>query len=60
MARLKLAGIITKRDRKPEPKDSLNESVNRLAGLFEEYLTQKQRPTADTSRLTTTLLETAE
>ena len=60
MARLKLAGIITKRDRKPEPKDNLNESVNRLAGLFEEYLTQKQRPAAENSRLTTTLLETVE
>jgi hypothetical protein len=60
LARLKLAGIITKRDRKPEPKDTLSESVNRLAGLFEEYLTQKQRPAADRSRLTTTLLEATE
>ena len=60
LARLKLAGIITKRDRKPEPKDSLDQSVSRLAGLFEEYLTQKQRPVTDRSRLTTTLVETAE
>ncbi len=60
IARLKLAGIITKRDRRPEPKDSLSESVARLAGLFEEYLTQKQRPAAERSRLTTTLLETTE
>lgn len=55
LALLKLAGIITVTDRKPTvstkniPSPELEKMVNRLAGLFEEYLHQKS-----SSRLTTT------
>ncbi len=55
LALLKLAGIITQTERKPTastkniPTPELENMVNRLAGLFEEYLHQKS-----SSRLTTT------
>ena len=55
LALLKLAGIITQTERKPVPltknipTPELEKMVNRLAGLFEEYLHQKS-----SSRLTTT------
>ncbi len=42
LAQLKLAGIITKTDKKKiESSDNLDKMVNRLATLFEDYLTEK-------------------
>jgi hypothetical protein len=42
LAQLKLAGIITKTDRKGTPQGTeLEKMVNRLATLFEDYLTEK-------------------
>ncbi len=42
MAQLLLAGIITKTDRKPQSSVDFERMANRLAGLFEEYLTEKK------------------
>ncbi len=42
LARLSLAGIITKTDRKPDMQNvNLEKIVNRLANLFEDYITVK-------------------
>ena len=42
LARLKLAGLITKTDKQAEGNTGdLEQMVNRLAGLFEDYMTQK-------------------
>lgn len=58
LAHLKLAGIITRTERKAE-QDSpqLEKMVNRLAGLFEEYLTEKKIDVAPNRRLSKTFLE---
>lgn len=58
LAQLKLAGIITK----AEPKDrsdnvKMEKMVNRLAGLFEDYLTEKGSTNISNSRLSKTYLE---
>jgi len=59
LARLKLAGIIVKTDTKPVPKTEapLDLMVDRLANLFEDYLSQKTTVVAPGNRLTTTIIE---
>lgn len=68
LALLKLAGIITQTERKPVqstkniPSPELEKMVNRLAGLFEEYLHQKSSSRMTTTRkiTTTTIGDTVE
>ncbi len=58
LAQLKLAGIITKTDRTESSTGSnLEQMVNNLANLFEEYLTEKSGQQVPESRLKSTLLE---
>lgn len=59
LARLKLAGIIIKTEVNPVPKanDQLDQMVNRLANLFESYLSQKTTADATVNRLNTTIVE---
>ncbi|HEX2896500.1 MAG TPA: DUF4388 domain-containing protein [candidate division Zixibacteria bacterium] len=59
LARLKLAGIIVKTETKPVPKTEapLDQMVDRLANLFEDYLSQKTTVVAPENRLTTTIIE---
>jgi hypothetical protein len=62
MAQIKLAGLITPSDRKPEGDpatrevvgDELEKMVGKLAGMFEEYLTQKTRAKITATRNITT------
>ncbi|MFZ1684787.1 MAG: DUF4388 domain-containing protein [Candidatus Zixiibacteriota bacterium] len=62
LAQLKLAGIITPADRRttPEPDEKpnaqLDQMVNRLAGLFDDYLKQKSGSRLTNSRNVTTTL----
>lgn len=61
LARLKLSGIITKTDRKQAPGNpKIEKMVNRLAGLFEEYLTEKKVTATANPRISKTVLETKE
>ena len=60
LSKLKLAGIITKTERKPKAgatTGDLEDQVKRLAGLFEDYLTEKSgRRTKTDRRVTETVL----
>lgn len=64
LAQLKLAGIITPADKRPalpapdeQPSTQLDQMVNRLSGLFEDYLKQKSgNRLAHTRNITTTLI----
>ncbi len=65
LAQLKLAGLITPSDRRPEKPgetkaivgDELEKMVGKLAGMFEDYLNQKTRDKiTSTRRITTTLI----
>ena len=61
LARLKLSGIITKTERKQAPGNpKIEKMVNRLAGLFEEYLTEKKVAATTNPRISKTVLETKE
>ncbi len=61
LAHLKLAGIITKTEKKERPASSdLETMVNRLAGLFEDYLTEKTASRLATRNITTTYVESAD
>ncbi len=60
LAQLKLAGLITKTEKtKDQPAETgeLGTMVNRLAGLFEDYLTEKTGTQATNSRISRTFLE---
>lgn len=59
LAQLKLAGIITKTEKKEVPKvsDNVEQMVNRLAGLFEDYLTEKKQNRLSDRNVTETILE---
>ena len=61
LAQLKLAGIITQTERKPEapPADDLTKMVDQLAGLFESYLTEKETVVNRTRKITGTIVEEA-
>jgi len=53
LARLKLAGIITPSEKKEStPSGNLEGMVNRLAGLFEDYLTEKRTDIKNTRNIT--------
>jgi len=53
LARLKLAGIITPSEKKESaPLGNLEGMVNRLAGLFEDYLTEKRTDLKNTREIT--------
>lgn len=60
LAQLKLAGIITKTDKKqaPEkPSQNIEKMVNRLANLFEDYLTEKNGGKMVDRKVTQTIVE---
>jgi len=58
LARLKLAGIITPTGRKEDSTaGELEKMVNRLSGLFEEYLTDKRTSTTATRNITQIVME---
>lgn len=58
LAQLKLAGIITKTEvREGDSSNGLEKMVANLAGLFEDYLTEKSGRRPDESRLKSTFLE---
>ncbi len=58
LAQLKLAGIITKSDVRKDPASTdLEGMVNRLAGLFEEYLMEKSTVRPAENRMRSTLQE---
>lgn len=58
LAQLKLAGLITKTEpKKDESSANLEKTINRLAGLFEDYLTAKTRPSEPSRRITQTYVE---
>ena len=60
LAHLKLAGIITKTERKKEASSpQLDKMADRLAGLFEDYLTAKPRRAIVKRAVTSTLVEEA-
>jgi hypothetical protein len=57
LARLKLAGIITPSEKKESaPSGNLEGMVNRLAGLFEDYLTEKRTDLKNTRNITRTVV----
>ena len=60
LARLKIAGIITECEKKTESPTAmpLDQMVNRLANLFEEFLAQKTVTKTSQQRLKTAFLET--
>ena len=65
LAQLKLAGIITKTERKeipgkPAANVNIDKMVNRLANLFEDYLTDKNRGKPIERKITRTVLEETE
>ncbi len=61
LAHLKLAGIITKTERKKETSSPrLEQMADRLAGLFEDYLTAKSRRSTVKRAITSTLVEEAD
>jgi hypothetical protein len=60
LAQLKLAGLITQTDRRPQTSsDQLEKMIERLAGLFESYLNEKSsgRSVAASRRISETILE---
>ncbi|UCD64300.1 MAG: DUF4388 domain-containing protein [Candidatus Zixiibacteriota bacterium] len=58
LAQLKLAGLITKSERREAPRSGdLDKMVGRLANLFEDYLMEKSRVRTVESRVDSTLLE---
>ncbi|MEA2030303.1 MAG: DUF4388 domain-containing protein [candidate division Zixibacteria bacterium] len=58
LAQLSLAGIITKTDRKPaESSVNLEKMVNRLANLFEDYITEKSINRLTERNITKTTVE---
>lgn len=64
LAQLKLAGIITKTEKKEikmpadaKTSDGIESMVNRLANLFEDYLTEKSRNRMTGNRITKTTME---
>lgn len=57
LAQLKLAGIITKTEKKATETKELDQMVNRLAGLFEDYLTDKTTNRLGDRKITQTFLE---
>jgi len=58
LAHLKLAGLVTRTERKADPDSPhLEKMVDRLAGLFEEYLTEKKTELSGNRRLSKTFLE---
>jgi len=58
LAQLKLAGIITQTEKKPvAPSSDLTKMVNRLAGLFESYLTEKENAISRSRKVTSTIVE---
>ncbi len=64
LAQLKLAGIITKTEKKEikmpadaKTSDGIETMVNRLANLFEDYLTEKSRNRMTGDRITKTTME---
>jgi len=58
LAHLKLAGLITKTDRKgPGKTPQLEQAVNRLANLFEEYLTEKSVDRSGDRKISQTYVE---
>lgn len=64
LAQLKLAGLITKTEKQAEESPAetgeLQTMVNRLAGLFEDYLTEKSDSRVGDRRLSKTFLEQTE
>jgi len=57
LAQLKLAGIITPTEKKEDASSGdLEKMVNRLSGLFEEYLTNKRTSTAVARNITQTIV----
>ncbi len=61
LAHLKLAGIITKTERKKETSSpQLDKMADHLAGLFENYLTAKPRRATVKRAITSTLVEEAD
>jgi hypothetical protein len=61
LAQLKLAGIITKTEKKERPSSpDLEMMVNRLANLFEDYLTEKTASRVAGQRITKTYVESAD
>ncbi|MCK4572887.1 MAG: hypothetical protein KAU36_00885, partial [candidate division Zixibacteria bacterium] len=61
LAQLKLAGIIAEAEKKEEDLSTvkLENMVNRLANLFEDYLTARTADRADSRGLSKTLMENA-
>jgi len=58
LAQLKLAGLITKTEkRKEESAGDLEKMVNRLAGLFEDYITEKSGSRLVDRKISRTILE---
>lgn len=58
LAQLKLAGLITKTEKRgEEPAGDLEKMVNRLAGLFEEYITEKSGNRLADRKISRTYLE---
>ncbi len=58
LAQLKLAGLITKTEkRKEESTGDLEKMVNRLAGLFEDYITEKSGSRLVDRKISRTILE---
>jgi hypothetical protein len=61
LAQLKLAGIITKTEKRGrQPTTGLETMVNRLANLFEDYLTEKTAGRATDRRITRTYVESVD
>ncbi|MFH1372799.1 MAG: DUF4388 domain-containing protein [bacterium] len=60
LAQLKLAGLITKTEKKASSVPQLQEMTNRLAGLFEDYLTEKTAPKVTDRDVTRAYLESVD
>jgi hypothetical protein len=61
LAQLKLAGIITKTEKRGrQPTTGLETMVNRLANLFEDYLTEKTAGRVTDRRITRTYVESVD
>lgn len=58
LAQLKLAGIITKTEKKEiKTSDNMEKMVNRLANLFEDYLTEKSQNRLSDRQITKSVME---
>ena len=58
LSQLKLAGIITKTEKKEKQENiKIEKMINRLSGLFEDYLTDKAGTQMSKSRISQTILE---